>query len=79
MAQCKGEPGCFVLGAQESHLLTQIRGKCSRRHNFYPNFWGQVCILYTQAVLKIISHIDADSGNEERVLLLIRDSHAHFT
>lgn len=69
----------FCLGSPGSHLLTQIRGKCSRRHNFYPNFRDQVYILYTQAVLRIISHIDADTGNEERVLLPIRDSHAHFT
>jgi hypothetical protein len=41
----------FVLSAQESHLLTQLVEKWSKRHKLDPKFRGQVCF---------ISHTDID-------------------
>lgn len=58
----------FCLGCPREPPVTQRGGSRSRQHNFYPNLQGQVRISCSQAVLKIITHPDVDSGNETRAL-----------
>lgn len=64
MAPCRGHLD-FCLRCPREHLLPQTEGKQSRRHNFYWHFQDQVYVSCTQAVLKIIRHIDVDSGHRK--------------